>query len=240
MTDKHMPPTSFVDYILIESEATFANLFRRFFNDASTIDTNTYVIDFHILFKEVGFARKDAAKRVLVTHLTENVEYILRKTKRGHQHGGSNKELIYVNIVGASKFAALAGTPQRFEIQSFFIDLCNKLTIFNDLKQKAESLEAQRLQTHESLCKLYSNKRIVYLGYINNKSVKYGSTDNILRRSSEHKRTYGSFILYHIEEHDDFRQLEKLFERHSTVAQYRTTFEDHLGKEHREIIALNG
>lgn len=86
-----------------------------------------YVIDFDRLWKWLGFVRKEAAKKILEKHFTNEIDYIVDKEDK--------KEKIMLNVNCYKKFSMKAGTKKSDEIydyynrlQSLFIEIVNEQT----------------------------------------------------------------------------------------------------------------
>ena len=76
------------------------------------------------IWKWVGFARKDHAKRKCINSLAKEVDYLLLfKGERDFTHGGQNKIKILLTKDGFKQLLMLANTERGKQIRLYFIDV---------------------------------------------------------------------------------------------------------------------
>jgi phage anti-repressor protein len=121
---------------------------------------NTFAVDFENVWKWVGFARKDHAKRLLVSCFTENIDYTCSTPRSGEGHAtgrGANKQTIMMTIRTFKRFCLKADTAKGKEIHNYYLDLekilqeviteeCIELTE----KVKQHNQEIQHIQTQNT------------------------------------------------------------------------------------------
>jgi len=76
------------------------------------------------IWKWVGFARKDHAKRKCINSLAKEIDYLLLfKGERDFTHGGQNKIKILLTKDGFKQLLMLANTERGKQIRLYFIDV---------------------------------------------------------------------------------------------------------------------
>ena len=112
-------------------------------------DSTKFVVDFDNVWKTVEFTRRDNAKRILVKHFTEHIDYkniaphfggasleahnvknILtyqsgQATNEQKIHGGQNKETILLTVDCFKNFCMIAATPKAKVIRSYYVKMEN-------------------------------------------------------------------------------------------------------------------
>lgn len=137
---------------------------------------NDFVVDFDNVWKWLGFARKDPAKRVLEKHFTVDTDYqvllhrsVEQKNDEGQEvftpevigaktddgRGGSNKETIMLSVNTFKKFCLKAGTKKADEVHDYYIKLeellqetVNEET--NELRKQLTATEEEKNKFEES------------------------------------------------------------------------------------------
>ena len=115
---------------------------------------NDFVVDLNDIWKWIGFARKDNAKRLLEKYFVKKVDYkiLLRRSaeqsdsakKESLLKGGYNKEQILMTVNTFKKFCLKAGTKKADEIHDYYIKL-------EELLQETINEETAELRNQLSL-----------------------------------------------------------------------------------------
>lgn len=133
------------------------------------------------------------------------------------KRGGNNKEKIMMNITTFKKFCLKAGTKKADVIHDYFITLEEALQEIineesNELRLQLEKNESEIVRINNQKNKdiekvLISNFPVntecIYIGKIDNKStngenlLKFGHTNNLSVRVTEHRKNYDNFLLIH-------------------------------------------
>jgi hypothetical protein len=133
------------------------------------------------------------------------------------KRGGNNKEKIMMNITTFKKFCLKAGTKKADVIHDYFIKLEEALQEIvneesNELRLQVEKNESEIVRINNQKNKdiekvLISNFPVntecIYIGKIANKStngenlLKFGHTNNLSVRVTEHRKNYDNFLLIH-------------------------------------------
>lgn len=213
--------------------------------------TDDYPINLEHVFKLIGFAHKENAKRTLKNNFVEGEDYkkLLVRTDgqvhNGRNLGGAgmNKEDIMLNIDTFKNLCMLAKTENGKKIRKYYVKLegiYNKL-VKEELEQKLlEMSSTHQLEKHNLFIESYDKRPVVYIGYIGNGKYKYGKTKRLKTRVDEHKSTYGDkFVLVHVVECEYNKELETRLQRSSGVSQRLVTFVDSIGDTHIEIVQLD-
>ena len=94
-------------------------------------DNTKFVVNFDEVWKNVDFSRRDAAKRILIKHFVEHIDYMIGAPpncgapKEKDLGGGQNKELILLTVDCFKNFCMLAATPKAKEIRTYYIKMEN-------------------------------------------------------------------------------------------------------------------
>ena len=103
--------------------------------------TNDYPINLEDVFKMIGFANKENAKRTLKNNFTNDEDYKVALVRRDERktEGGFNKEDIMLNIDTFKNLCMLAKTKKGKEIRRYYVKIEN---IYNELIK--EEIEQQK------------------------------------------------------------------------------------------------
>jgi phage anti-repressor protein len=117
-------------------------------------DNTKFIISFDDIWKWIGFARKDPAKRLLLNKFTKNIDFILlhqkveqnkdtenlenidfilllflaeqnKDTENLENRGGHNKETILLNVDTFKNFCLMASTENAKKIRNYYIKMEN-------------------------------------------------------------------------------------------------------------------
>lgn len=183
----------------------FVSSFYCYLNYNSKTD---FVIDFDSVWKWLGFERKEFCKRVLTKHFIQDTDYKIftketsektillqvEENKIREETRGRKTEQILLNINSFKKLCLKSNTKKANEIHDYFIKLEE---IYHEiLDEESNELRNQIVEkdilfiqnTQNLLLKNFHKKPIVYLIKINENLYKFGNTDNIKRRFTEHRR----------------------------------------------------
>jgi phage anti-repressor protein len=167
-------------------------------------DNKQFVVDLDNIWKWLGFARKDIAKRLIIKEFKNNTDYIIIKLthlKADRVHGGQNKEQIMMNVETFKELCMLTNTEKgkrtrRYysKMESIFfkyIEEKNRETI-EAMKEQQKTLEQnlkkqREVDIQKKLVDAHKNTPLVYILKIQetddvNFIIKIGETDNIEKR----------------------------------------------------------
>lgn len=229
-----------------EQNMFLSNFFCYLQHDA----TADFVIELDSIWKWLGFSRKDACKRVLEKYFKINLDYkilLLQDVEQvGDQHGGHNKEQIYMSVNTFKKLSLKAGTTKADHIHDYYIKLENVMFRLlqderNILQNKLQLQELDaRQQLHNMFLKSYDKRHVNYIGIIAGNKRKYGKTNDICDRIDAHKKTYGEdFIFIHVVECAYNTDLERRFGQHPEIDKRKFKFIDSIGDSHIETFELD-
>ena len=182
-----------------------------------------FVIDLDNVWKWLGFKQKVNAKMLLEKNYELDVDYksllLSQQKQTNHIKGGHNKETIMMNIETFKRFCLKAGTKKANEIHEYYIKLEETLhdviqeesdelkfqleNKTNELVKLTERSELEKIKLREKtiLEQFTPNMQCVYYGFIDNVSsdneplIKFGNSNNLRNRVSQHKDTYNNFRL---------------------------------------------
>ena len=140
---------------------------------------------------------------------------------------GKNKETIMLTVKAFKKFCMKAGTKRSDEIHDYYINLeevlhetlvennkemCQQLRDSQKLLENAEKLLENNISKKEkSLIDNFDNKPVVYIAIAEPGIVKFGISNGIRTRMSQHKREIGpQFTLEYVIETIYNREVENL------------------------------
>lgn len=225
-----------------------------------------FVINLDHIWDWLGFSQKSGAKRMISKNFIENKDYKLCNyvvsNNEGKKHGGNNREVILLNVETFKKFCLKAETQKANEILEYYIKLEKLIhemhgeesnALRNQLRQTQQSLlEIKQSSEHEKrkavektlISQFPINTECIYLGTIDNtndngeKLIKFGHTNNLSVRVSEHRKKYDNFILLEAYKVQNKVEIENLIKTHHIIKQQlRQIIVD--GKYKIEIIAYN-
>jgi hypothetical protein len=196
-------------------------------------DDTKFIIDFDNIWKWVGFARKDNAKRLLINKFIENINFIYNNKiprKADHPSKGEN-EIILLNVSTFKKFCMTASTKRALDICDYYLKM--EMIMYQYTKEKLNEFKKNDKQLSNMICEElpneeifwdnnsisdYNNKNVLYIGgigeYNNIKYYKFGYSEQMYSREFEqHKKGFQIFFIIHIEICDNNTFVEKEFKK---------------------------
>ena len=225
--------------------------------------TNDFVIDLDDVWKWLEFSTKQKAKMLLENHFVKDKDYITSlnpPVKRAeHAKGGQNKEIFMLNVSTFKRFCLKAGTKKADEIHDYYIKLEQTLhevvqeestELKTQLEQKTILLEktektTEKIREKTLLEQFGRNTQCVYYGSIDNVSdtnerlLKFGNSNNLAGRVSQHKETYSNFRLLNAFKVDNKLQVENEMKEHPLFAERQRTITIK-SKNYIELLSMNG
>ena len=183
-----------------------------------------------------------------------------------HTRGGHNKEIFMLNVATFKRFCLKAGTKKADEIHEYYIKLEEILhevvqeesnELKTQLEQKTILLEqknillektektTERIREKTLLEQFGRNTQCVYYGSIDNVSdtnerlLKFGNSNNLAGRVSQHKETYSNFRLLNAFKVDNKLQVENEMKEHPLFAERQRTITIK-SKNYIELLSMNG
>ena len=242
--------TTYQNKLLTKIKAKFTEteqqLFVASFYGFLKYNSNTdFVIDLDDVWKWLDFSTKQKAKMLLEAQFVKDKDYKISTTPdtKTHARGGHNKEIFMLNVATFKRFCLKAGTKKADEIQEYYIKLEETLQevsheetseLKTQLEQKTVLLEksektAENIREKTLLEHFGRNTQCVYYGIIddvsdtNEKLIKFGNSNNLVNRVSQHKCTYTNFRLLNAFKVDNKIQVENEMKEHPLFAQRQRT-----------------
>jgi len=260
--------TTYQNTLLTKIKAKFTEteqqLFVASFYGFLKYDANTdFVIDLDDVWKWVGFAQKVKATVLLEKHFIMDKDYTKSLTQVGkqsdHTRGGHNKEIFMLNVATFKRFCLKAGTKKADEIHEYYIKLEEILhevvqeestELKTQLEQKTILLEktektSDKIREKTLLEQFGRNTQCVYYGSIDNVSdtnerlLKFGNSNNLAGRVSQHKETYSNFRLLNAFKVENKLQVENEMKEHPLFAERQRTITIK-SKNYIELLSMNG
>jgi hypothetical protein len=237
----------------------FVSSFYGFLKYDSKMD---FVINLDDVWKWVGFSSKANSKHLLEKQFVIDKDYKLSLTKLPEQtlqpRGGHNKETIMLNIETFKRFCVKAGTKKADEIHDYYIKLEETLhevvqeestELKTQLEQKTILLEktektAEKIREKTLLEQFGRNTQCVYYGSVDNlsstneKLLKFGNSNNLAARVSQHKETYTNFRLLNAFKVDNKLQVENDMKEHPLFTERQRTITIK-SKNYIELLSMN-
>jgi phage anti-repressor protein len=120
--------------------------------------TNDYPINLEHVFKMIGFAHKENAKRTLKNNFIEDEDYKILLVRRDEQknsdnRGGHNHETIMLNVDTFKNLCMMARTDKGKEIRKYYVKLENiyNKIIKEEIENKDKLLEEKQKQLQKQL-----------------------------------------------------------------------------------------
>ena len=237
----------------------FVASFYGFLNYNSDTD---FVIDLDDVWKWLEFSTKQKSKILLESHFVKDKDYIILLNPQVKQsdnaRGGHNKEIFMLNIATFKRFCLKAGTKKADEIHDYYIKLEQTLhevvqeestELKAQLEQKSILLEksdktAEKIREKTLLEQFGRNTQCVYYGSIDNvsdnneKLLKFGNSNNLAGRVSQHKETYTNFRLLNAFKVDNKLQVENEMKEHPLFTERQRTITIK-SKNYIELLSMN-
>ena len=238
----------------------FVASFYGFLNYDTTTD---FVIDLDDVWKWVGFAQKVKATVLLEKHFIIDKDYKKSLYQPGkqsdHTRGGHNKEIFMLNVSTFKKFCLKAGTKKADAIHDYYIKLEGLLheVVQDESAELKLQLEQNQIQLDKSektaekirektlLEQFGRNTQCVYYGSIDNLSdtnerlLKFGNSNNLAGRVSQHRETYTNFRLLNAFKVDNKLQVENEMKEHPLFSERQRTITIK-SKNYIELLSMNG
>jgi hypothetical protein len=257
--------TTYQNKLLTKIKAKFTEteqqLFVVSFYGFLKYDINTdFVIDLDDVWKWLEFSTKQKAKMLLKNHFVKDKDYKITTTPstKTHARGGHNKEIIMLNIATFKRFCLKAGTKKADDIHDYYIKLEQTLhevsheetsELKTQLEQKTVLLEksektAEKIREKTLLEQFGRNTQCVYYGSIDNvsdaneKLIKFGNSNNLVNRVSQHKETYTNFRLLNAFKVDNKLQVENEMKDHPLFTERQRTITIK-SKNYIELLSMN-
>ena len=223
--------------------------------------TADFVVDLENVWKWIGFSTKQNAKTVLLKNFTPDKDYkilLMQLHKQDREHGGNNKETVLMTVNTFKLFCIKSNTKKAAEIHEYYVKLERLLqeTVYEEsnelriqLEEKNEKLEKMTiekdwLREQTILEQFPDNTQCIYYGYINDTNeqneslVKFGQTNNLTRRVSEHNKTFLNFRLVNAFRVENKQLIENAIKNHTIINKLRRSLLVN-NINHLEILAIN-
>jgi prophage antirepressor-like protein len=175
----------------------------------------------------------------------DNDEKVLRKA---YDQKGNLQDTTFLTSHGVYRLLYNSKKDVAKTFRKWVGDILDDI-IFNhglELKRQLESSHQRMLEAatksaadkHSLLLELGHKKRVVYVASIGGNLVKFGVTDDLKRRVTEHQRDFETFFLLYVIECNNNRALETCLKREHPIIQRKQTLEVN-GHTHTEIIELD-
>jgi len=174
------------------------------------------VVELSYISGILGFTRKDSAKKLLTKYFIENEDYI-------YNNGSSNNETILLTIDAFKNFCMQANTKMSNKIRKYYIKLeniINEFILSEYQRLNDKTIRKTELIKEETLIEEYDKMSVVYIGIITIilkntgqiiKYIKFGESNDIETRVSDHKRNFTNFTLLYVINCDNGYNLEQKF-----------------------------
>jgi hypothetical protein len=259
--------TTYQNKLLTKIKAKFTETEQQLFVASFYVflkyDSNTdFVIDLDDVWKWLEFSTKQKAKMLLENHFVKDKDYITSPNQpvkqSDHARGGQNKEIFMLNVSTFKRFCLKAGTKKADDIHDYYIKLEETLhevvqeesaELKTQLEQKHIELEksektAEKIREKTLLEQFGRNTQCVYYGSIDNVSdtnerlLKFGNSNNLAGRVSQHKETYTNFRLLNAFKVDNKLQVENEMKEHPLFTERQRTITIK-SKNYIELLSMN-
>jgi phage anti-repressor protein len=220
-----------------------------------------FVIDLDSIYKWVGFQHKAKAKVLLEKHFKLDIDYKMVLNQQGKQ-GGHNKETFLLTVRTFKSFCLKASTSKARQIHEYYMNLEETLHEVieeesDELKRQLESkdvqlesmkanseIEKELLREKTIIQQFPDNRQCIYYGLIDNKSegneklIKFGSSNFLCQRVTQHKNTYTNFRLVNAFEVGNKTHVENEMKRHPLLSLLRRPLKLN-DKCHTELLSFD-
>jgi hypothetical protein len=239
-----------------DEQKQFINNFKNYLEYGN--DDTKFIISLDNVWEWVGFSRKGHAKTLLIKKFIENKDFIYIRPSAPAEGPIINqngiKETILLNVSTFKKFCMKASTDRADEICDYYVKMENIMNQYTKEKiielensnkklLKDEEIDINELFWNENSISDFNNKNVVYLafiGYINGIAYyKYGVTKQIYTREFlQHKKTFDTFIMIHIELCDNMIFVENEF-KYELKSKDLLKSQEINGRKHIELFITN-
>ena len=184
-----------------------------------------FVINLDNIWKWLGFQRKRKCKELLKSFFKEGIDYNIQYycAKRGIyttsisiETNEKQKEKILLTVNTFKKLCLKARTSKADEIHDYYIGMESMIQelIMEESTELQKKLQVKDIQKEKLLISNFNKKPIVYIGIVEDDIIKFGYTDNIERRLSDHKREINNnFTFEFIYESVYNREIERMIKK---------------------------
>lgn len=196
------------------------------------------------------FRASDFEKTIGMQNIRASIQNYTAKEKgvKEIQTTKGKQRAVFLTSRGVYRLLYSSKMPLAEQFRDWVGDILDDI-IFNhglELKRQLESSHQRMLEAatksaadrHSLLLELGHKKRVVYVASIGGKLVKFGVTDDLKRRVTEHQRDFETFSLLYVIECNNNRALETCLKREHPIIQRKQTLEVN-GHTHTEIIELD-
>jgi regulator of replication initiation timing len=209
-----------------------------------------FVIDLDDIWKWVGFLQKVKAKALLERHFKLDIDYKMALSQMGRQ-GGQNKETFLLTVRTFKSFCLKASTTKAKQIHDYYMNL--EETLHEVIEEESDELKRQldvkdvqieSMREKTILQQFPANKQCIYLGLIDDKSegneklIKFGSSNFLSQRVTQHKNVYTNFRLQNAYEVGNKTHVENAIKRHPTILLLRRNLKLN-DKCHTELLSID-
>jgi prophage antirepressor-like protein len=208
-------------------------------------------------YNEPWFVAKDICHILGLTNVTEALRNIPDKWRSSEIlkcANGQNMNMIIINEPAIYRLIMRSNKPIALKFQEFvcedILPIIRKEGEYNLKKQLIEKEKELSLKENELVLKKlelswiskFNKKSVVYIGFIgiidDKNYYKFGWTDDIQRRTIDHKNNYGRFDLQYVLECNQNIVLEQKLKDHKEIKKVRCSrvFKE---KNRTELIVLN-
>jgi phage anti-repressor protein len=182
-------------------------------------DNSKHVVDLDVVYKWLGFTRKDNAKRMLTKNFDKDTDYSLassllpKEEQSSTKRGGVNKETILMSVPTFKGMCMLSNTERGKQTRRYYLQmeyLFFKYTqekLFKqsiDIQHMQGTIEANEIVTQQKLVEAYHQKPCVYVIRVSpidkdeSYVVKIGETDDIKTRLRTHRSDFSTCVLLEV------------------------------------------
>jgi prophage antirepressor-like protein len=196
------------------------------------------------------FRASDFEKTIGMQNIRASIQNYTAKEKgiKEIETTKGKQRAVFLTSRGVYRLLYSSKMPLAEQFRDWVGDILDDI-IFNhgfELKRQLESSHQRMLEAatksaadkHSLLLELGHKKRVVYVASIGGKLVKFGVTDDLKRRVTEHQRDFETFFLLYVIECNNNRALETCLKREHPIIQRKQTLEVN-GHTHTEIIELD-
>src|SRR6478609_3479245 len=153
---------SIEEFLKVQLNPNELDWYNAFLKHRQNDGPEEFLIDFERLINNLGYSRKDSAKRLL-KQLEENVDYnILHQDVDPSIKGSKSKETITLTINAAQRFCLMSNTSEGKVIAKTIVHLMECLADYHILSAFLKTKQFR----HDTIVELYSNYPVVYLADI--------------------------------------------------------------------------
>ena len=234
------------------SDLHLTNLLEILTAKESCVSFNNHDISMQTEGNVLWFKATDVEKALGLTNIRTSIHHFKEKEKslRTIQTIKGEQKALFLSSQGLFRILYSSTNELAGQFREIVSEIISDI-LFNNgatLKENLQNFEMRMLQNNidkifknnqHSLIDTFHKKGVVYMGFADPYTIKFGCTDDIKERMKAHTKDFGeNFVLGYVVECDRNRILEKFVKQHPEIAKRRVSKIVN-GKNQTELVSVD-